>query len=79
MNSTYQYLYDRGKYIIKRDMTTAFYNEKEQLHLERDVLDVDHRASLLQARNGMQFPRNEAPNNAALWSKAFCKQKPDQC
>ena len=26
------------------------------------------RISLLQVRKGMQFPRNETPNSAALWS-----------
>ena len=29
------------------------------------------RASLMKARDGMQLPRNEAPDNAALWLIVF--------
>ena len=45
----------------------AFYNEKEQLYLETEYVSVvSLGASLLNMRNGMQFPRNEAPDNTAL-------------
>ena len=44
----------------------AVYNEKEQFHLKMDVSGVGLGASLLQPREGMGFPRNEAPYNATL-------------
>ena len=43
-----------------------FYNKKEQLYLETDVLHVGLRVSLLQGRDEMQFPRDEGPYNAAF-------------
>ena len=52
----------------------TFYNEKEQLYLEQDVLGVGLAASLLQVRDGMQFTRNEAPDSVALWPKAFASK-----
>ena len=52
----------------------AFYNKKYQFYLEMDVLDVDLGSSLLEVRDRMQFPRNEAPNNAAIWSIAFASK-----
>ena len=42
---------------IKRNMTMAFYNGKEQLYLETDALDVSLGASLLQGKGELQFPR----------------------
>ena len=44
----------------------AFYIEKDQLYLEKDASCVSLGASFLQMRDGMWFPRNEAPNNAVL-------------
>ena len=44
----------------------AFNNEKEQLFLEMDTLGVGIGASLLQTVDGMQFPRDEAPEDTAL-------------
>ena len=44
----------------------AFYNEKEELYLETDVLGVSLRASFLQVRDGKWFPKDEAPENVAL-------------
>ena len=52
------------------DTTIPFHNQKEQLYLETDMSGVDLR-SFLQARDKTQFPRNEAPKNAAFWPKAF--------
>ena len=49
----------------------TFNSGKELLYLEMDVLGVSLGAGLLHVRDGMQFPRNEAPDNAALWSIAF--------
>ena len=49
----------------------AFYNEKEQLYFEKDMLGVGLGAILLWEKDGMQFPRNRTPNNAALWPTEF--------
>ena len=38
-----------------------------QMYLETDALGVGLRASLLQTRDEVRFPKNEAPNNVALW------------
>ena len=35
--------------------------------MEKNVLGVGLGESLLQIRDGLQFPRNETPDNAALW------------
>ena len=64
-------LYDRAKAIIKKDATVEFYNEKEQMYLEIDGSSVGLGANLVQVRDGMWFPKNEAPNIAALWPIAF--------
>ena len=52
----------------------AFYNKKEQLYWETDALGVSLRASILHARDGVWFPRNELPNNAALQPIAFLRK-----
>ena len=59
------------KNIIKKNATMAFYNLKEQLFLETDMLGVGLGARLLHMRDGMQFPRNKACSNAALWPISF--------
>ena len=46
----------------------ALYNEKEQACLETDTMGVSPGASILQAKDRMQFPKDEAPVNMALWS-----------
>ena len=35
-NSTHQNLYDKTKKIMKKNVTMAFYNQKQQSHLEKD-------------------------------------------
>ena len=57
----------KSKTNIKKNATTTFYNKSEQLYLETHISGVSLRPSFLQVRNGMPFPRNEAPDNAALW------------
>ena len=45
--------------------------KRKKLYLETDALGEGLGASLLQARDRMQFPRNEASNNTMLWSRIF--------
>ena len=52
----------------------AFDNEKQQLHLERDVMEVSLGATLLLTRNKIWFPRNEVPNSAVLWPMVLTKK-----
>ena len=49
----------------------AFHNVNEHLYLETDVLGVSFRASLLQVRDGMKFPKDEACNNIEPQPIAF--------
>ena len=49
----------------------AFYNEKEQLYLEADVLGVRLGGCLLQARDRMQFLMDETTDSAVLLKIAF--------
>ena len=67
LNNTYQNIHDKTKDFIKNNATVAFYNEKEQQYWERDVSSAGLGTSLLQMRDGMVFPRDEAPNSAVLW------------
>ena len=56
---TYQNLYDwAAKNIIIKNMTILFDNGKLQLYLETNASGVSLGESLLQVRDGMQFPRN---------------------
>ena len=68
-NNILQNLYKREKSIIKNYTSIAFHRETEQLYLETetDALGVGIIASLLQVRDSMQFPKNEAPKILALW------------
>ena len=52
-------------------MAVVFYSEKEQLYIETDVPVLAFRASLVQMRDRMHLPGNEAPDNAALWPIVF--------
>ena len=70
-NNTYQKPYKRAKSLIKKDAFTTFYNEKDQLYPEIAMLGVSLRASLLQVRDGMQFLKDEAPNNRQPQPIAF--------
>ena len=49
----------------------VFYNEKEELYLERNGLGVDIRANHLQEEHHTWLPRNETQNKAVLQSIAF--------
>ena len=47
---------------------------KGNIYLESDASNVDLRKSLLNMRDGMQFPKNETPSNMALWQVAFTRK-----
>ena len=55
--------------IIKKNETMAFSNEKEQLYLERCIWCWSRSNSSVIV--GMWFPRNEAPDSAALQPITF--------
>ena len=77
-NSRYQNLYDKAKNINKKNVTScvAFCNVKQQPYFGRDASGVSLGICLLQVRDRMWFPRNEAPNNVVLWSIAFASKNP---
>ena len=63
-----------AKNIMKKNMTIAFVNEKNN-YTYRDSSGVGLGVSLSEVRDGMQFQRNETPNNAGRWPIAF-KSRP---
>ena len=65
----------QGQNVIKKNMTMTFYNKKQQLYLDTDVLGVILRASLLHVRDKISLPRNEAANNAALYPIPFTSKR----
>ena len=46
----------------------------KKLYLKREALHVGLRASLLEVKDGMWSPRNEAPNHKTLWPVAFASK-----
>ena len=52
----------------------AFYNKKEQLYLETNVLGVSSGVHLLKMRDIIWFLRNEASDNAVLWPITFASK-----
>ena len=76
-NSRYQNLQDRAKNTIKKNATIVFCNEKDQQYPETDVSSICLGASLLQERDGIQFPRDEAANNAAPHPISCASKKSD--
>ena len=78
-NNMYQELYDKAKAIIKKDTCLKFYNEMEPVYLETGASDIDVGARLLQVRDGMSYPRDEASDNLVhhLQGRACPVQKPD--
>ena len=65
-SASYQKLFDKSKLIIKEDACVTFYNEMELLYLEINASRVEFRANLLQTREGMSCPRDEASDNNIL-------------
>ena len=60
-----------SKSFIKKDGSKKFYYERKQLLLETDMSTIRLGAGLQQARDGVEFSKEEAPDNSALWSKTF--------
>ena len=73
-NNTYQKLYERAVSTIWKDASMSIYNEKEQLYLETNALNVSLEGSFLQVRDRMWFPKDETANNMALWPIAFASK-----
>ena len=63
LNWTYDEPCNTVKAIIKENVCVKFYNEKEQLYLEVNMYAPDLGAGLLQAKEGMNYPCEEAPDN----------------
>ena len=70
-NTAYDRLYNKTKTIIRKDAYMNFYNEKEMLFLETDTSGVGLGGRLLQVREGMNFPHDEAVDRTALHLIAF--------
>ena len=51
-----------------------FYNERDWLYLETDVLGVRLGASLVQVRDRIQSPKDEASDTSALWPITFASK-----
>ena len=62
----YQRIFDKIKAIMKEDACMKFYNEMKLLYLETDACVVGLRVCLLQTREGMNCPGNEASHNNML-------------
>ena len=70
-NSTYQNLYDKAKSTTNRKCDHSIL---QQLYPADRCAGSHFRGKPLQARDGMQFPRNEAPDYAAMWPIAFASK-----
>ena len=62
---------DSAKNIITNNVNMSFYIEKEQWYIETDALGAGLGINLLQVRDGMQFPGNEAPDDEVLQPTVF--------
>ena len=51
---------------MKKSASMAFYQEREELYMETNPSDEGLGAHLLQVRNRMWFPQNEAPVKTTL-------------
>ena len=70
----YQKLFNKAKALIKEDDCMEFYDETKPLYLETDASRVGLGAGLLQIRDGMNYPQDEAPNNNILTQIAFASK-----
>ena len=55
------------KSLKRKDASMAFYKEKEQLYIQAKTMGVNVITGLLQGRDRIGFPKDEAPDNMALW------------
>ena len=63
----------QSKNIIKMNITMTLLNNREQLYLETEELNVGLGVSVLQGKGNTLFPRNKEPDNALLLSVVFAK------
>ena len=57
--------------LIRKDACMKFYNERQLLDLEIDVSDDGLGQGLLQLREGINCPHDEAPDNTAQSTTVF--------
>ena len=63
LNMICNILYNKAKALIRKDTCMKFYNERELLYVETDASGVFLGAWLLQVREGMKYPCDEAACN----------------
>ena len=72
----------KPKLLSEKETYMKLYNYREPIHLETDASGITLGPGLLQVKEGMKFPHNEAPDNRALCpiaftTKAYQVWKPD--
>ena len=65
-NASYQAICDKAKSLIKADIYIKFYDENKPLYLETDASGIGLGTALLQSRDGIACPKDNAPNNTIL-------------
>ena len=65
-NGSYQKSFDKARAIIEEDASMKFYDEIRPVYLETDSYGVELETVLLQIRNGMNCPQDEAPYSSIL-------------
>ena len=65
-NGTYQQLFNKAKTFRKEDTCMKFYDERRSLYLETDACGIDLGVKLINIRDGMNCPQDEAPHTSIL-------------
>ena len=66
LNKTYEKLYRKAVALIKKDAYMKFYHDKDLLYFETDTFGVGLGEGLLQEREGMNYPHDEAGEITAM-------------
>ena len=78
LGTTYIKTYMRAKNVIKKNVTTAFFNETEQLYLETDALGVWLGKD--SAREGQNVvPKELSTRQCSAATNSFCQQNLKNC
>ena len=70
-NNIHQKLCARENHSSRKSCPQHSTTRKKQLYLETDAPGASIRESLLQTSDGMQFPKDDTPDNMPLWPIAF--------